>query len=119
MSALSGEGADARAMEKAKSLRSLLVTRVPRMSAFRSFANVPVGDPIRVALYDNDEVVLRWRSAIRALEDTEVMCGGLGAATSQQLAKAKRLSKRALNMRRHRVPRAADEAPAGMAGRPD
>ena len=90
MGALSGEGADARAMEKVESLRSLLVTRVPRMSVLRSFANVPVGDPIRVALYDNDEVVLRWRSAIGALEDAEVMCGGLDAATSQQLTKAKR-----------------------------
>ena len=49
MGALSGEGADARAMEKIESLRSLLVTHVPRTSALRSFANVPVGDPIRVA----------------------------------------------------------------------
>jgi len=34
MGALSGEGADARAMEKVESLRSLLVTRVPRIACF-------------------------------------------------------------------------------------
>ena len=51
-----------------ESLKSLAMTRVPKLALFRKFSDVAVDDEIRVALLDTDQQRLAVKGALEAYE---------------------------------------------------
>jgi hypothetical protein len=67
MGALSG--GSARTRVTIESLKSLLVTRVPKLSLFKSFGDIGKDDPIRVSVYENDLKLCELKFALVALKN--------------------------------------------------
>ena len=60
-------GGSVRTRVEVEFLQSLLVTRVPKLSELKSFADIGKDDPIRVSVYENDVQLCGLKVALAAL----------------------------------------------------